>query len=95
MASTSKRLISILLVLILVMGLAACTQATTQTPTTAATPVPTAVDKFAPEKGAVVRVASWDSDPKFFDMVIKEFNKRFPKIKVAMVRAPGGQLITP
>ncbi len=25
--------------------------------------------------------------------VIKEFNKRFPKIKVAMVRAPGGQLI--
>src|SRR5258708_12422556 len=27
--------------------------------------------------------------------VIKEFNKRFPKIKVAMVRAPGGQLITP
>src|SRR5258707_3437950 len=24
--------------------------------------------------------------------VIKEFNKRFPKIKVAMVRAPGGQL---
>ena len=26
--------------------------------------------------------------------VIKEFNKRFPKIKVAMVRAPGGQLIT-
>src|SRR5260370_2436240 len=26
--------------------------------------------------------------------VIKEVNKRFPKIKVAMVRAPGGQLIT-
>src|ERR1700704_2982109 len=26
--------------------------------------------------------------------VIKEFNKRFPKIKVSMVRAPGGQLIT-
>ena len=26
--------------------------------------------------------------------VIKEFNKPFPKIKVAMVRAPGGQLIT-
>src|SRR5229473_863076 len=26
--------------------------------------------------------------------VIKEFNKRFPKIKVAMVRAPGGQHIT-
>lgn len=26
--------------------------------------------------------------------VIKEFNKTFPKIKVAMVRAPGGQLIT-
>src|SRR5258705_13612211 len=26
--------------------------------------------------------------------VIKEFNKRFPKIKVAMVRAPGGQIIT-
>src|SRR6266403_2247289 len=26
--------------------------------------------------------------------VIKEFNKRFPKIKVAMVRARGGQLIT-
>ena len=26
--------------------------------------------------------------------VIKEFNKRFPKVKVAMVRAPGGQLIT-
>jgi len=26
--------------------------------------------------------------------VIKAFNKRFPKIKVAMVRAPGGQLIT-
>ena len=26
--------------------------------------------------------------------VIKEFNKVFPKIKVAMVRAPGGQLIT-
>ena len=25
--------------------------------------------------------------------VIKEFNKRFPKVKVAMVRAPGGQLI--
>ncbi|HEY4168425.1 MAG TPA: extracellular solute-binding protein, partial [Reyranella sp.] len=25
--------------------------------------------------------------------VIKAFNKRFPKIKVAMVRAPGGQLI--
>src|SRR3979411_2532790 len=27
-------------------------------------------------------------------MVIKEFNKRFPEIKVEMVRAPGGQLIT-
>ena len=26
--------------------------------------------------------------------LIKEFNKKFPKIKVAMVRAPGGQLIT-
>src|SRR5438046_6022425 len=26
--------------------------------------------------------------------VIKAFNKRFPKIKVAMVRAPGGQIIT-
>ena len=26
--------------------------------------------------------------------MIKEFNKRFPKIKVVMVRAPGGQLIT-
>lgn len=26
--------------------------------------------------------------------VIKEFNKRFPKVKVSMVRAPGGQLIT-
>jgi iron(III) transport system substrate-binding protein len=26
--------------------------------------------------------------------VIKEFNKTFPKIKVSMVRAPGGQLIT-
>src|SRR3982751_1057112 len=25
--------------------------------------------------------------------VIKAFNKRFPKIKVAMVRAPGGQII--
>src|ERR1700761_8262726 len=27
-------------------------------------------------------------------LVIKEFNKRFPEIKVEMVRAPGGQLIT-
>src|SRR4029450_4504998 len=26
--------------------------------------------------------------------VIKEFNKTFPKIKVSMVRAPGGRLIT-
>src|SRR5215212_10513756 len=26
--------------------------------------------------------------------VIKEFNKRFPEIRVEMVRAPGGQLIT-
>src|SRR5882724_12494439 len=26
--------------------------------------------------------------------VIREFNKRFPEIKVEMVRAPGGQLIT-
>ncbi|MEI6203358.1 MAG: extracellular solute-binding protein, partial [Enhydrobacter sp.] len=26
--------------------------------------------------------------------VIKAFNKRFPKIKISMVRAPGGQLIT-
>src|SRR5215831_12452857 len=26
--------------------------------------------------------------------VIKEFNRRFPEIKVEMVRAPGGQLIT-
>ena len=26
--------------------------------------------------------------------VIKAFNKRFPKVKVSMVRAPGGQLIT-
>jgi iron(III) transport system substrate-binding protein len=25
--------------------------------------------------------------------VVKEFNKRFPKIKVSIVRAPGGQLI--
>src|ERR1700733_5002554 len=28
------------------------------------------------------------------EQVIKEFNKRFPDIKVEMVRAPGGQLIT-
>ena len=27
-------------------------------------------------------------------LVIKQFNKRFPEIKVEMVRAPGGQLIT-
>ena len=27
-------------------------------------------------------------------MVINAFNKRFPNIKVEMVRAPGGQLIT-
>src|SRR4051812_8610270 len=27
-------------------------------------------------------------------VTIKEFNKRFPEIKVEMVRAPGGQLIT-
>src|SRR5262252_6375734 len=27
-------------------------------------------------------------------IVIKEFNKRFPEIKIEMVRAPGGQLIT-
>src|SRR5690242_20750403 len=26
--------------------------------------------------------------------VIREFNKRFPEIKIEMVRAPGGQLIT-
>ncbi|WP_247830376.1 hypothetical protein [Bradyrhizobium sp. 200] len=26
--------------------------------------------------------------------VIKAFNKRFPEIKIEMVRAPGGQLIT-
>src|ERR1700674_785294 len=26
--------------------------------------------------------------------VIKEFNKRFPEIRIEMVRAPGGQLIT-
>ena len=26
--------------------------------------------------------------------IIKQFNKRFPEIKVEMVRAPGGQLIT-
>src|SRR3979409_1624867 len=26
--------------------------------------------------------------------VIKQFNQRFPEIKVEMVRAPGGQLIT-
>src|ERR1700690_1976126 len=26
--------------------------------------------------------------------VIKQFNKRFPEIKVEMIRAPGGQLIT-
>src|ERR1044072_3075147 len=26
--------------------------------------------------------------------VIKEFNKRYPEIKVEMLRAPGGQLIT-
>ncbi|HTB03591.1 MAG TPA: extracellular solute-binding protein, partial [Bradyrhizobium sp.] len=26
--------------------------------------------------------------------IIKEFNKRFPEIKVEMIRAPGGQLIT-
>ena len=26
--------------------------------------------------------------------VVKEFNKRFPKIKISIVRAPGGQLIT-
>src|SRR5204863_5056505 len=26
--------------------------------------------------------------------VIKEFNKRFPEVRVEMVRAPGGQLIT-
>ena len=28
------------------------------------------------------------------EQVIKQFNKRFPDIKVEMVRAPGGQLIT-
>ena len=28
------------------------------------------------------------------EQVIKEFNKRFPEIKIEMVRAPGGQLIT-
>src|ERR1700758_4086197 len=28
------------------------------------------------------------------EQVIKQFNKRFPEIKVEMVRAPGGQLIT-
>jgi iron(III) transport system substrate-binding protein len=28
------------------------------------------------------------------EVVIKEFNKHFPDIKVEMVRAPGGQLIT-
>src|SRR5215469_12573490 len=27
-------------------------------------------------------------------VVIKEFNKRFPEIRIEMVRAPGGQLIT-
>src|SRR5260370_11988683 len=27
-------------------------------------------------------------------VVIKEFNRRFPEIKIEMVRAPGGQLIT-
>jgi iron(III) transport system substrate-binding protein len=27
-------------------------------------------------------------------LVIKQFNKRFPEIKIEMVRAPGGQLIT-
>jgi multiple sugar transport system substrate-binding protein len=96
MASTSKRLISILLALTLVLGLAACTQATTQAPTTAAaTPVATAVDKFAPEKGAVVRVASWDSDPKFFDMVIKEFNKKYPGITVSVeLNTDYGKLLT-
>src|ERR1700744_6392705 len=26
--------------------------------------------------------------------IIKEFNKRFPEIKIEMIRAPGGQLIT-
>src|ERR1700694_1684968 len=35
--------------------------------------------------------------PRFAEgeqQVITEFNKRFPEIKVEMVRAPGGQLIT-
>lgn len=96
MVSTSKRLISILLVLILVMGLAACTQATTQTPTTAAaTPVATVADKFAPEKGANVRVATWDGDPKFFDMVIAEFNKKYPDIKITVeLNTDYGKLLT-
>jgi len=79
--STIKRLMILVLALVM-LSLAACSPAATTASTTAATT--TAAEKFAPEKNAEVRVASWDSDPKFFDMVIAEFNKIYPDIKVTV-----------
>ena len=64
----------------------------------------TAVPASAQEFGSAELIAAAKAEGKFVlytanfaeveQEVIREFNKRFPEIKVEMVRAPGGQLIT-
>src|SRR5438876_11338694 len=46
----------------------------------------------AKKEGKIVYYTADFTEPE--SEIIKEFNKRFPFVKVEMVRAPGGQLIT-
>src|ERR1043165_7674343 len=46
----------------------------------------------AKREGRLVYYTADFTEPE--QVIIKEFNKRFPFVKVEMVRAPGGQLIT-
>ena len=51
-----------------------------------------ALIEAAKKEGKIVYYTADFTEPE--QVIIKEFNKRFPFVKVEMVRAPGGQLIT-
>jgi multiple sugar transport system substrate-binding protein len=81
----------LILGLALVTLLAACSTtasppaANTQpTSGTAASDPPAGSEKFPPEQGAEVHIATWDSDSKYWDMMAEGFNKVYPGIKVVI-----------
>lgn len=93
-----KKLLTILLALILVLSLAACQQSSNQTPAENQSPTQAPADtttpaatepELKPTDSLVLYTSAGASE---YELIVNEFNKKYPDIKVEVVSAGTGEL---